>query len=317
MKTILALSDLHLVNGKLPEMVEDLAKEADLVLYAGILASQTVEKRALEDACAGELWTASEEMAPPSDWNNIKIGLANDLFNSDKFDEYSAMSKADNPHADLLVIGHINQPIIVWGKKNVNSIKSHMIVCPGSSSIRPIYIRSFPSVAVLKVDDGKISSAKLVRIASAHFQKGWRFCEKCHGLFFAPNEGKSVCPAGGKHDGSKSGHYLLPIDDANAAGQDNWRMCKKCQGLFFDQNTDQNRCPKGGKHESQGSKYKVICDDPDAPGNDSWRWCNKCQGLFFARTDSLGLCPKGMIEGAPSKQQHSKSRGSIYRVERD
>jgi predicted phosphodiesterase len=322
MKSILALSDIHLENGSLPNRIIEKARKADLVLYAGILSSQPDVKKALETACSNDpkkLHSLSGEIDPePWDWEKIKIRLVNNLFHSNNFDENMAMSIADIPHTDLLVIGQIDQPIIVWGKKETYSQKSHLIVCPGSSRTTSIYIRSFPSAAWLDVTDGKITSAKLIRIASVNFQEGWRFCNKCYGLFFATNEGKSACPAGGKHDGSKSGHYYLAKDDPNAAGQDGWRLCRKCHGLFFADNAVLSTCPGGGRHEvGSSATYKVIHNDPNAPGNDSWRLCSKCQGLFFARTDGLGLCPKGMTGNVPSKEQHSISKGNIYRVERD
>ena len=43
-------------------------------------------------------------------------------------------------------------------------------------------------------------------------QGGWRFCRKCHGLFFSGNPDQGNCPSKGKHDGSKSGPYVLHIE---------------------------------------------------------------------------------------------------------
>jgi len=40
-------------------------------------------------------------------------------------------------------------------------------------------------------------------------QKNWRWCHKCQGLFYGPNEAESHCPAGGTHDGSQSGDYEI------------------------------------------------------------------------------------------------------------
>ena len=41
-------------------------------------------------------------------------------------------------------------------------------------------------------------------------QKGWRFCHKCQGLFFADNQSQGVCPADHEpHDASQSGEYQL------------------------------------------------------------------------------------------------------------
>lgn len=40
-------------------------------------------------------------------------------------------------------------------------------------------------------------------------QDQWRWCHKCQSMFFGPNEPTSVCPAGGKHDGSQSFNYSV------------------------------------------------------------------------------------------------------------
>ena len=40
-------------------------------------------------------------------------------------------------------------------------------------------------------------------------QSGWRFCIKCTGLFYYPEQYSSHCPAGGPHDGSHSHTYSL------------------------------------------------------------------------------------------------------------
>lgn len=42
-------------------------------------------------------------------------------------------------------------------------------------------------------------------------QSGWRYCNKCTGLFFGPQAAESYCPAGGRHDGIKSHSYDLPF----------------------------------------------------------------------------------------------------------
>jgi hypothetical protein len=44
---------------------------------------------------------------------------------------------------------------------------------------------------------------------STNPQGGWRFCSKCHGLFFSENPDHGKCPSGGKHDGSKSANYIM------------------------------------------------------------------------------------------------------------
>lgn len=116
-------------------------------------------------------------------------------------------------------------------------------------------------------------------------QEGWKFCDKCHGLYFGdpitagPVGG--VCPKDGKsHHSNKSGNYILSAG-AGANGQDNWCWCIKCQGLYFGGHPN-SKCPAGGAHKEIGSSNYVIADAPNSPGQDNWRWCSKCQGLFFA-----------------------------------
>jgi hypothetical protein len=40
-------------------------------------------------------------------------------------------------------------------------------------------------------------------------QTDWRYCHKCKGLFYGPEEADSKCPDGGTHDSSQSGNYVL------------------------------------------------------------------------------------------------------------
>ena len=43
-------------------------------------------------------------------------------------------------------------------------------------------------------------------------QTGWRYCIKCKGLFYGPEQQQSMCPRGGTHDGSHSHSYTLGFD---------------------------------------------------------------------------------------------------------
>jgi hypothetical protein len=42
-------------------------------------------------------------------------------------------------------------------------------------------------------------------------EEGWRWCKKCQGLYYASNKDIGQCPAGGAHDFSGSGHYVLRV----------------------------------------------------------------------------------------------------------
>ncbi|MGG0791271.1 hypothetical protein ABE132_21730 [Peribacillus simplex] len=126
-------------------------------------------------------------------------------------------------------------------------------------------------------------------------QPGWRFCDKCWGLFFNGTLYTSGrCPAGGAHDAHGFVFYL-PHDVPDTVGQPGWRFCDQCFGMFF--NGDPNikgRCPAGGKHHAQGFQFVLPHDVPDTVGQPGWRFCDKCWGLFFNGDPNIkGRCPAG------------------------
>jgi rubrerythrin len=96
-------------------------------------------------------------------------------------------------------------------------------------------------------------------------QENWRWCTKCQGLAFAGNPTPGSCPAGGTHDHTGSGNYMLLKDVGAlpnigvASGQENWRWCTKCQGLAFAGNPTPGACPAGGTHGHTGSgNYTML-----------------------------------------------------------
>src|SRR5205814_1663667 len=141
-------------------------------------------------------------------------------------------------------------------------------------------------------------------------QSGWRWCEKCQGLFFSGNPGQGACPAGGRHDASRSGAYLMTFGDGGEGMQAAWRWCQKCQGLFFSGNPDQGACPAGGRHDaSRSGAYLMTFGDGGEGMQAAWRWCQKCQGLFFSGNPDQGACPAG--------GRHDASRSGAYSMRFD
>jgi Fungalysin metallopeptidase (M36)/Fungalysin/Thermolysin Propeptide Motif len=123
-------------------------------------------------------------------------------------------------------------------------------------------------------------------------QNNWRWCHKCQGLYFAGSPTQGVCPAGGTHDHTGSGDYLLVQNNTAYLGQDNWRWCHKCQGLYFAGHATQGHCSAGGPHDHTGSgDYVLLNQQPLAPGQHGWRWCHKCEGLYFSLNATQGSCP--------------------------
>jgi hypothetical protein len=104
-------------------------------------------------------------------------------------------------------------------------------------------------------------------------QSGWRWCAKCEGMFYGVSTGAmhmGVCPAGGKHTDTGSGHYL-EIYDARDSGkmQAGWSWCVKCQGFFYSHASagagGMGHCPAGGAHVKTGSGAYSALIGEDGP----------------------------------------------------
>lgn len=130
-------------------------------------------------------------------------------------------------------------------------------------------------------------------------QENWRWCSKCHGLFFAGGTVSQApvgnCPAGGAHDSSQSGCYVLALSPTLSMlpikTQGKWNWCKKCSGLFYGGNPG-SKCSAGGEHDKSGSgEYFVSLSAGFNVGQEGWRWCDKCEGLFLGAAGSR--CPAG------------------------
>ncbi|MFE0019448.1 hypothetical protein [Amycolatopsis sp. NPDC059021] len=140
-------------------------------------------------------------------------------------------------------------------------------------------------------------------------QGGWKWCERCAGLWFSGNNTRGSCPAGdlfdGGHHSNGSGNYVLKFTSDGGAGEDGWVWCHNCQGLWsifwhVVRGQTASRCPNGSPgpgHSTLGSgQYRIesLPDGMDGPGGQSnWDICIKCSGLFFAGNPTLGRCPGG------------------------
>jgi hypothetical protein len=127
-------------------------------------------------------------------------------------------------------------------------------------------------------------------------QQGFRYCDKCQGLFLGPGPA-GVCPAGGKHDPSKSQNYTLG-DDVGTQILDNWWLCGRCQVVFY-AGFGTGVCPDsgGGGHNYAGTTaYDLNVSGGFSGQQVGWWWCNQCQGLYFyeqGTATTSGTCPAG------------------------
>lgn len=96
-------------------------------------------------------------------------------------------------------------------------------------------------------------------------QANWRFCNKCHGMFWDGYPGKGSCPAGGGHTAQGYNFTLTHDVIGSAITSENYRFCTKCHGLFWDGGKRmKGSCPAGGGHTAQGYNF-VLRHQPFIP----------------------------------------------------
>ena len=172
------------------------------------------------------------------------------------------------------------------------------------------------SVAALATGAG-VRTANAGGLPAGCVQEGWRWCHKCEGMFYglasAGAGGMGVCPAGGTHDATGSGHYYERAGtDIAGVQQGGWSWCNKCMIFFYSRASagagGMGHCPAGGAHSNALSTAYAAVLGEDATGQQGgWRWCRKCMGMFYARASAgLGVCPTGGAHD-PSASGHYAS----------
>ena len=112
-------------------------------------------------------------------------------------------------------------------------------------------------------------------------QDQWRFCHKCHGMFFNGFINKGVCPVDQKGHEASGFNFTLPHDIGSGTYWENhWRFCEKCNAMFYDAVTT-GHCPatRNG-HVASGFDFclprdRVVLPVPRSGALDLWRLCTK------------------------------------------
>jgi hypothetical protein len=143
--------------------------------------------------------------------------------------------------------------------------------------------------------------------AYALAQEGWRWCNKCQGMFYGLHpSGLGKCPAGGQHNPTGSGHYYIRVEGGvSGVQQGGWSWCNKCMGFFYSAGASMGHCPAGGTHVNQGSgAYAAMLGGSGQQQQGGWRWCNKCMGMFYSG-NSNGVCPAGGSHNSSGSGQYA------------
>src|SRR5579862_1133318 len=83
----------------------------------------------------------------------------------------------------------------------------------------------------------------------------WRYCQKCHVMFYDGYPNKGLCAAGGAHEGQGYDFFLPYALPETANDQAGWRYCEKCHAIFYDGFPDKGRCPGGNGHVAQEGSF--------------------------------------------------------------
>lgn len=142
---------------------------------------------------------------------------------------------------------------------------------------------------------GTAAAALLGPLASesqAAVQLAWRYCRKCHVMFFDGYPAKGRCSGGGGH-AAEGYNFSLSYDVRESPqAQGAWRYCAKCHAMFFDGYPHKGACAGGGGHAAQGYVFVLPHDiRVDGLNQGAWRFCNKCHAMFFDGYPDKGRCP--------------------------
>ena len=116
-------------------------------------------------------------------------------------------------------------------------------------------------------------------------QTKWRFCAKCHVMFYNGFDPRGSCPHDGAAHAPQGLNFQLPFGGPETDhAQRNWRFCRKCFAMHWAGATTQV-CNMGGQHDPTGSfDFSLPHDLPEtANAQSNWRFCEKCSNLFWPR----------------------------------
>ncbi len=145
-------------------------------------------------------------------------------------------------------------------------------------------------------------------------QAAWRFCAKCHTLFFDgdPTGNKGVCPAGGGHAAAGFVFYL-PHDRPGPLGGQLTHHCMNCFAMFQKFLSlggavpIHDICPAGGRHKFHPESFEFFLPhDHSGPGQDEWRLCENCHVIFWNGEANKGVCAAGGSHHAPDNSFNFK-----------
>jgi hypothetical protein len=150
----------------------------------------------------------------------------------------------------------------------------------------------------------------------------WRYCDKCHVMFYDGYPNKGYCAGSGGHE-AQGYDFFLPYDVAETPNaQASWRYCTKCHAMFFDGYPDKGHCPAGSGHVAQGFLF-TLPHDISETGNaqSNWRYCELCHAMFFDGYADKGHCEGALVipvpHGGPPRHAGHQAAGFMFVLPHD
>lgn len=126
-------------------------------------------------------------------------------------------------------------------------------------------------------------------------QNEWRYCVKCHALFYNGYATKGRCPMDGHGHEAMGYNFALPYNvPATPSMQSDWEYCVKCHGLFYNGYPDKGQCAadgEGHQHHPEAYHFLLPHNIPGTPTMQAgWEYCVKCHGMFYNDSINKGRC---------------------------
>jgi hypothetical protein len=150
-------------------------------------------------------------------------------------------------------------------------------------------------------------------------QTKWRFCAKCHVMFYNGFDARGSCPHDGGAHAPQGLNFQLPYGGPETDhAQRNWRFCRRCFAMYWAGATTQV-CNRGGGHDPTGSlDFSLPHDLPETVSAQSnWRFCDKCSDLFWAPAAESSCsaggphAAQGWVFTLPHRADHVYDSGPI------
>lgn len=226
----------------------------------------------------------------PLAWRNA-IEVSNSRFSSDVERLAQAVDKAIEAAATPSVVGNV---IGVFGRRRMR--RSVLTTLLGGVAVAALLPAAYllwpqPTPAPGPAPTPTPEPRPDTTFAGVPVQAGWRFCRKCHAMFFegySPRLG--TCGAGGAHEAAGFNFTLAHDVPGPTQAQRDWRFCDRCFAMFYDGYPGKGVCPAGGTHNAQGYNF-ALPHDVAGPGQKDWRFCERCYAMFFNGFPAKGACP--------------------------